>query len=118
MPARLGAPGRLAPGGAPYQVGQHVRGERGGDSGLDLASLAVGECGSGGLDAGGGVRQVVGEDLLVVEALAAVGQRGEASGGDGDEIGAEVDRRLGRCEVVGSVVRCHDRRLLAADHGH
>ena len=40
--------------------------------------------------------EVVGEDLLVVEAPAAVGQNREASGGAPDQAGAEVERGLDR----------------------
>ena len=81
VPARLGAPRRLAAGRAGDEIAEHVGGEDDGEAGLVGAETPVLQCGLRRLEAGGHMGEVVGEDLLVVEAPAAVGQNREACGG-------------------------------------
>ena len=75
VPARLGAPRRLAAGRAGDEIAEHVGGEDDGEAGLVGAETPVLQCGPRRLEAGGRMGEVVGEDLLVVEAPAAVGQK-------------------------------------------
>src|SRR5690606_30249741 len=64
---RLDAPGLLAAVELGGDLGDRLGGEGRGDPGLLVALGAVVEHGPGGLDGGGGVGQVVGDDLVVVD---------------------------------------------------
>ena len=70
------------------QVGQHVGGERRGDLRLVRAPVAVVEQAPGGHDPGGGVGHVVGQDLVLVDAVG-----GEPGDGGVEHALGEVERR-------------------------
>ena len=101
IPAGLDAPERLPPGHPTHEVGDDVGHERGGNAGLDLAPRAVLEGRLRRGHRGGGVRHVVGDDLVGVDA-AARPYRGAGL----------VDQALGQVDRVGGAgeVRCGGRR--------
>ena len=104
--AGVDAPHRFAAEHLGAEVGDRVGDERAREQRLHLAVLGVVEHHLGALDRARGVREVVAEDLVLVElgdGDAAVDVRGarEMVGGDGDDVGRAVDRGRSRRELVG-----------------
>jgi hypothetical protein len=85
---RRGAELLLAAQDAGRHVVDGVGDERAGDAGLDRALVAVLDDGPGDVDGGGGVGQVIGDRLVVVQAALA----GEVAGGGGDDRLGLLDR--------------------------
>ena len=78
VPAGLDAPQRFPAGHAADEVGHHVGHERRGDAGLDLSQCAVLERRPRRGHRGGGVRHVVGDHLVGVDAAARRGPMAQA----------------------------------------
>ena len=98
--AGVDAPLGLAPEHLGRQVGDRVGDEGAGDRRLELALGAVGQQGPAGSDRGGGVGEVVGDDLVLVDRSGG-GQR--PRGGVHDLVG-EVEDGLRRGQV-GACIR-------------
>ena len=104
-PVGGGAPGCLAPVDLAGQVGQHIGHERAGDASFEVAVGAVLEGGPGRGDRGGGVRHVVGHNLVGVDA--AMGGHGGA--GPVDQVLRQLDG-VGRGAQRGVTEICHGAR--------
>ncbi len=86
--------------------------ERTGHPRLDIAFLAVLEQRPCDLDAGGGVRDVVEQDLLGL----GIGQRGEAPNGTSEDALSEVDDGRGSREVgSGHATEASEERSCRSD---
>ena len=96
--ARLDAPRPLTPEHLGREFGHRVGDERARDACFEVALRAVVEQRASRLDRGGGVGEVVGDDLVVVDRA---GGRGGANATVHDALRG-VDRRRGRSEVGGS----------------
>ena len=121
MPAGLGAPVCFSAGRTGDEVGHDVGHEYRSEAGLGGSVSSVAQGGSSRVGAGGGVGEVVGEHLVLIEALAAVAQQGQLPDGVAHDrrsqlVGATGSGKVGLASGIG-VGHRHGDRVVGSDAG-